>query len=63
MVDDYDYDYDDDRSDLCHYCHGECYGIRGHDWENEDSINDPDGEIERCPCCNGTGKAEDCMFW
>lgn len=47
----------------CHYCGGEGWGIRGHDWPNDDPINDPDGETERCPCCHGSGQAKDCTFW
>ncbi len=57
-----DFYYDDERN--CHYCGGEGYGIVGTDWDSDDPINGPyDGEIEECPCCNGSGKAEDCTFW
>jgi hypothetical protein len=53
---------DDERR--CWYCHGEGWGIVGTDWDTDDAINGPyDGETERCPCCGGTGKAEDCTFW
>lgn len=49
---------------LCHYCGGEGWGIIGTDWDCDDPINGPyDGEIEECPCCHGSGKAEDCTFW
>ena len=55
-------DYTDDPT--CHYCGGDGYGIVGTDWDSDDPINGPyDGEIERCPCCGGTGKASDCRFW
>jgi hypothetical protein len=48
----------------CHYCGGEGSGIVGTDWDSDDPINGPyDGEVERCPCCRGSGKAEDCSFW
>lgn len=60
--DDDDFDYDPDRN--CHYCGGEGWGVVGCDWDCDDPINGPyDGEIERCPCCHGSGKAEDCTFW
>lgn len=63
--DEYDGDDDDgDRPRSCWYCGGEGYGIVGNDWDSDDPINGPyDGEIERCPCCGGTGQAEDCTFW
>lgn len=49
---------------LCHYCGGDGYGIVGTDWDSDDPVNGPyDGEIEKCPCCNGSGKAKDCTFW
>ena len=65
MKDDDHYGGDDYTDDpLCHYCGGDGYGIVGTDWDSDDPINGPyDGEIERCPCCGGTGKAVDCRFW
>jgi hypothetical protein len=54
----------DDRPRACWHCGGEGWGIIGDDWESDDPINGPyPGEIERCPCCHGSGKAEDCTFW
>jgi hypothetical protein len=54
----------DPDSHLCHYCGGEGRGIVGTDWDCMDGVNGPyDGDVERCPCCNGSGKAEDCTFW
>lgn len=48
----------------CHYCGGEGWGIVGCDWDSDDPINGPyDGEIQRCPCCGGSGMAKDCTFW
>lgn len=48
----------------CHYCGGEGYGVVGCDWDSDDPINGPyDGEIEKCPCCGGTGRGKDCTFW
>ena len=53
-----------DDNNLCWYCRGDRFGIVGVHWDSDDPINGPyDGEVERCPCCNGTGKAEDCTFW
>ncbi len=63
--DDYDSfgdDFDEDR--FCHYCDGEGFGIVGTDWDCSDGVNGPyDGEVERCPCCGGSGMAKDCAFW
>lgn len=61
-------DYDDDRyedeGDWCYYCGGEGWGIVGCDWDSHDPINGPyPGEVEKCPCCNGSGDAKDCTFW
>lgn len=56
--------YGDPEELSCHYCHGEGYGVVGTDWDSDDPINGPyDGEIEKCPCCHGSGKAGDCTFW
>jgi hypothetical protein len=53
-----------DESCDCHYCGGEGWGIVGTDWDSDDPINGPyPGEIERCPCCGGSGDADDCTFW
>jgi hypothetical protein len=52
----------DDR-ELCSYCGGDGWGIVGCDWDSDDYINGPfHGEIQQCPCCNGSGKAEDMTF-
>jgi hypothetical protein len=57
-------DFDDDEPATCHYCDGEGYGIVGTDWDSDDPINGPyDGDIQRCPCCHGSGEAKDCTFW
>jgi len=57
-------DDDDDRPRSCWHCDGEGWGVIGDDWDSSDPINGPyPGEIERCPCCRGSGKAEDCTFW
>jgi hypothetical protein len=60
-----DYEYTDFAEDsCCHYCCGEGFGIVGTDWDSDDGVNGPyPGDIEQCPCCGGTGKAEDCTFW
>ena len=59
--DDCDYDGEDQ---LCHQCGGDGWGIVGVDWDSDDPINGPYvGEIEPCPCCGGSGKAEDCTYW
>ena len=60
-------EYDDDCDDEsygCHYCGGDGWGIVGVDWDSDDYINGPyDGEIERCPCCHGSGLEKDATFW
>lgn len=53
----------DENADECWQCGGEGWGIIGDDFPNMDPVNDPDGEVEKCPCCGGTGKAEDCTYW
>jgi hypothetical protein len=54
----------DDDPDFCHYCRGEGWGIIGVNWDSDDPINGPyDGEIQECPCCGGSGRAEDESFW
>lgn len=63
IIDDEDFDGDPDAQ-WCHYCCGEGWGIIGDDWDSDDPINGPyPGESQRCPCCGGSGKAEDCTFW
>jgi hypothetical protein len=53
-----DYCDDPDNPPTCHYCGGEGWGIVGTDWDSDDPINGPyDGEIEKCPCCHGSGRA------
>ena len=55
---------DDADRTTCWYCGGEGYGLVGVDWDCSDGINGPyDGESERCPCCHGSGKADDESFW
>lgn len=57
-------DDDDDECLPCWYCGGDGWGIVGLDWDTDDAINGPyDGEIEKCPCCKGSGSAKDCTFW
>jgi hypothetical protein len=59
-----DWDEYDDEPGVCWHYHGEGYGVVGDDWDSDDPINGPyEGEVQRCPCCNGSGKAEDCTFW
>lgn len=54
----------EEAEEFCHYCDGQGWGIVGTDWDCEDAINGPyDGETERCPCCGGSGRAEDVQFW
>jgi len=64
-TDDYDDYYPNDEGDgRCTYCDGEGWGIVGCDWDSDDPINGPyPGEIEQCPNCRGSGKAEDMWFW
>lgn len=62
--DDQDWYDGDPDSQHCHYCGGEGYGMVGCDWDSDDPINGPyDGEIQKCPCCRGSGDAKDCTFW
>lgn len=62
--DDWDDESDHVGNNDCHYCGGDGYGIVGLDWDCDDGVNGPyDGEVEECPCCHGSGKAEDCTFW
>lgn len=57
-----DADGDDERN--CHYCGGKGWGIVGCDWDSDDPINGPyPGEVQKCPCCHGSGRSEDCTFW
>ena len=61
------YDLNDDLNDehdwRCSYCGGDGWGIVGTDWDTDDAINGPyNGETERCPCCNGSGRAKDMIF-
>ena len=58
-----DDDYDDGDNE-CWYCHGDGSGMVGVDWDSDDLINGPyPGDVERCPCCRGSGLAKDCTFW
>lgn len=55
---------DEDGPDgWCWRCLGDGCGIRGHDWDNDDPVNEPDGEVEECDCCGGSGCASDCVYW
>jgi DnaJ-class molecular chaperone len=55
---------DDPHRKTCHYCDGDGWGLVGVDWDSDDPINGPyDGQSQRCPCCHGSGKAEDETFW
>lgn len=58
----------DDECSICnpasHYCGGDGYGIVGTDWDTDDAVNGPyDGEVQKCPCCHGSGQSKDCTFW
>ena len=58
------YDDEDENDNPCPHCHGEGWGIIGVDWECDDPINGPyDGDIEKCPFCNGSGREEDVWIW
>lgn len=64
LDDDQGEDYGDEETALCWRCGGDGWGIVGTDWDTDDAINGPyDGEVERCPCCGGSGKAKDCEYW
>ena len=57
-------DYEDEDHELCWQCEGQGWGIVGVNWDCQDAINGPyNGEIERCPCCGGSGLASDCEYW
>lgn len=60
-----EYFFDDELDNpRCWQCGGHGWGIVGVDWECDDAINGPyDGETETCPCCGGSGRAEDCRYW
>lgn len=59
-----EFDDTDLDNDFCWQCNGNGWGIVGLDWDCDDPINGPyDGEIEKCPCCRGSGRAEDCWYW
>jgi len=61
--DDFEY-HEFDESSRCHYCDGDGWGLVGVDWDTDDPVNGPyEGDIQRCPCCNGSGDANDCTFW
>lgn len=62
-VDD-DWDDRDPDEQRCHFCGGDGWGMVGCDWDSDDPINGPyDGDIDKCPCCGGSGNANDCTFW
>lgn len=48
---------------LCHYCDCEGYGTVGIEFPCDDPLWEAEGTFKRCPCCHGSGKAEDCTFW
>ena len=48
----------------CWQCEGKGWGIIGVNWDCDDSVNGPyDSELEKCPCCSGSGDADDCTYW
>lgn len=54
----------EEADDSCWQCGGEGSVM----WGVDISINDPfwdpgEGEVSACPCCLGSGKADDCMYW
>jgi hypothetical protein len=54
----------DQSAESCHECQGDGIGHVGTDFECDDAINGPyDGELIDCPCCGGSGRAEDCRYW
>ena len=46
----------------CWHCCGEGWGFIGTDWD-DDPLWNPPGSYVRCPCCGGSGEAQDCTFW
>lgn len=57
-------EYENDMPVACWQCDGQGWGIIGCDWDTRDAVNGPyDGEVEDCPCCGGSGEAEDCTYW
>lgn len=53
----------DDEAGACHECGGDGY-VMGEDIADRYDYGwiDP-SEVYTCPCCNGSGKAEDCTYW
>lgn len=67
---DYYDDLDYDPDDYCWQCGGEGWLVAGEDLALDDPVNNCDwsmgvdaGEAGRCPCCRGSGSAEDCTYW
>jgi hypothetical protein len=59
MADDY---YGDDDGG-CWQCGGDGYCIIGTDIDSDDYVNGPYvGDVIDCPCCGGSGRAEDCTY-
>lgn len=59
--DDYDVDWSEEPD--CQTCGGDGWGYRGYDWTNDDPVNEPDGQFERCWNCGGSGLAKDQWLW
>ena len=54
---------DEDDED-CWQCGGDGWGIVGVDWDGDpEEYGADDGEVVKCPCCHGSGKAKDCWYW
>lgn len=63
-------DYIGDEQELCWQCGGDGYMVAGVDIDLDDPVNNCDwsmgcdaGEVGKCPCCHGSGKAKDCTYW
>lgn len=62
--DDVEWDEGDPDDQRCHYCGGVGWGVVVCDRDSRDPSKGPyDGDVVPCPCCGGSGKAEDCTFW
>ena len=53
----------DESMEECWTCGGEGFGALGHDFTNDDPVNEPDGKIIPCPNCRGSGLGKDCRYW
>lgn len=48
----------------CWQCGGEGSVMWGCDIDIGDPFWDPgEGEVTPCPCCRGSGNADDCLYW